>query len=104
MAPMPRGNCFNRGFPSSGAPIQCARLVGLAVGAYRMLKGIDRILTIAFNATQPITGGLNMCRMIAAFFLLLASAVTASAQGLFPSIWQTQQGALLKVLSVDPAG
>jgi hypothetical protein len=45
-----------------------------------------------------------MRRIIAAFFLLLASAATASAQGLFPSTWQSQRGALLKVLSVDAAG
>jgi hypothetical protein len=45
-----------------------------------------------------------MRRIIAAFFLLLASAATASAQGLFPSMWQSQRGALLKVLSVDAAG
>ena len=45
-----------------------------------------------------------MRRIIAAFFLLLASAATASAQGLFPSVWQSQRGALLKVLRVDAAG
>ena len=56
---------------------------------YCQVRGIDRIRMIAFNATGPIVGGLNMCRIIAAFFLVLASAVTASAQGLFPSIWQT---------------
>ena len=71
---------------------------------YCQVRGIDRIWMIAFNATGPIVGGLNMCRIIAAFFLVLASAVTASAQGLFPSVWQTQRGAVLKVLSVDPAG
>jgi hypothetical protein len=45
-----------------------------------------------------------MRRTIVAFALLLASAATASAQGLFPSVWQTQRGGLLKVLQVDPAG
>jgi hypothetical protein len=45
-----------------------------------------------------------MYRVIAALFLLFASSATASAQGLFPSVWQTQRGALLKVLSVDAAG
>jgi hypothetical protein len=45
-----------------------------------------------------------MCRIIAALFLLLASAATASAQGLSPSVWQAQRGALLKVLRVDAAG
>lgn len=45
-----------------------------------------------------------MRRIISAFLLILASAATASAQGLFPSVWQSQRGGLLKVLSVDPAG
>jgi hypothetical protein len=45
-----------------------------------------------------------MYRPIVVFFLLLASAATASAQGLFPSVWQTQRGAILKVLWVDAAG
>jgi len=45
-----------------------------------------------------------MRRTIVAFALLLASAATASAQGLSPSVWQTQRGGLLKVLSVDAAG
>jgi hypothetical protein len=44
-----------------------------------------------------------MYRIIAALFLLLASAAASSAQGLFPSVWQSQRGALLKVLAVDPA-
>lgn len=46
----------------------------------------------------------GMYRVIAALFLLLASAASASAQGFFPSVWQTQRGALLKVLWVDAAG
>jgi hypothetical protein len=33
-----------------------------------------------------------MSRIIAALFLLLASAAGASAQGLFPSVWQSQRG------------
>ena len=45
----------------------------------------------------------QMYRIIAALFLLVASAAASSAQGLFPSVWQSQQGALLKVLWVDPA-
>jgi hypothetical protein len=45
-----------------------------------------------------------MRRIIAAFFLLLASAATTSAQGLSPSVWQSQRGAVLKVLSVGAAG
>jgi hypothetical protein len=44
-----------------------------------------------------------MFRIIAALFLLLAPAAGASAQGLFPSVWQSQRGVLLKVLAVDPA-
>jgi hypothetical protein len=44
-----------------------------------------------------------MFRIIAALFLLLASAAASSAQGLFPSVWQSQRGALLKILAVDPA-
>ena len=39
-----------------------------------------------------------------ALFLLVASAVTASAQGLIPAIWQGQRGSLMKVLTMDPAG
>jgi hypothetical protein len=44
-----------------------------------------------------------MFRILAALFLLLASAAGALAQGLFPSVWQSQRCALLKVLAVDPA-
>jgi hypothetical protein len=49
-------------------------------------------------------GRRHMYRVIAACLFLLASAATASAQALFPSVWQTQGGALLKVLWVDAAG
>ena len=45
-----------------------------------------------------------MRRIITAFVILLASAAAVSAQGLFPSVWQTQRGAVLKVLWVDAAG
>jgi len=45
-----------------------------------------------------------MRHIIGASLLILASAASASAQGLFPSVWQTQRGGVLKVLSVDPAG
>jgi hypothetical protein len=45
-----------------------------------------------------------MTRIMATLFLLLASVTASSAQGLFPSVWQSQRGALLKVLAVDPAG
>ena len=44
-----------------------------------------------------------MRRIITAFVILLASAAAVSAQGLFPSVWQTQRGAVLKVLWVDAA-
>jgi hypothetical protein len=44
-----------------------------------------------------------MFHIIAAAFLLLASTATSSAQGLSPSVWQSQRGALLKVLAVDAA-
>ena len=46
----------------------------------------------------------NMHRLVVALFVLVASAVTASAQGLFPSVWIGQGGSILKVLAVDPAG
>ena len=45
-----------------------------------------------------------MRRIISASLLILASAATASAQGLSPSVWQSQRGGVLKVVSVDPAG
>jgi hypothetical protein len=45
-----------------------------------------------------------MYRIFAALFFLVASVAASSAQGLFPSVWQSQRGALLKVLWVDAAG
>jgi hypothetical protein len=45
-----------------------------------------------------------MRRIIGAFLLIVASTATGSAQGLFPSVWQTQRGAVLKVLWVDAGG
>ena len=46
-----------------------------------------------------------MYRIITAFFLLVASVATSWAQpALFPSVWQNQNGSLLKVLATDPAG
>jgi hypothetical protein len=42
-----------------------------------------------------------MYRIIAALFLLVASAATASAQGLIPAIWRSDRGAILKVLAAD---
>src|SRR6516225_7263234 len=44
-----------------------------------------------------------MFHIIAALFLLIASTAASSAQGLSPSVWQSQRGAVLKVLAVDPA-
>jgi hypothetical protein len=43
------------------------------------------------------------CRILAALLLLVASAATSSAQGILPSVWKGQQGAVLKVLRADPA-
>ena len=45
----------------------------------------------------------NMYRIIAALFVLVASAAVASAQGLSPSVWKSEGGALLKVWRVDSA-
>jgi hypothetical protein len=45
-----------------------------------------------------------MRRLIVAFALLVASGATASAQGLFPAVWQTQRGGVLKMLRVDAGG
>jgi hypothetical protein len=45
-----------------------------------------------------------MYRLIVALFFLVASVAASSAQGLLPSVWKSQSGALLKVLRVDPAG
>ena len=42
-----------------------------------------------------------MYRVTVAFVLLIASTAAAWAQG--PSIWKSQQGAILKVLSIDSA-
>jgi hypothetical protein len=44
-----------------------------------------------------------MYRFTAAMALLIASVAAASAQGFQPSIWQSQRGAVLKVLSIDRA-
>jgi len=44
-----------------------------------------------------------MYRVLTALFLLVASTVASSAQGLLPAIWQSQRGAILKVLWADPA-
>jgi hypothetical protein len=43
-----------------------------------------------------------MYRVLTVLFLLVASTVASSAQGLWPVIWQSQRGAILKMLWVDP--
>jgi hypothetical protein len=43
-----------------------------------------------------------MFRVIAALFLLLASAAASSAQGLFPSVWQGQRGATTLLREISP--
>jgi hypothetical protein len=45
----------------------------------------------------------SMYRIITALFALVASAATASAQGLSPSVWKGDGGAILKVLRADSA-
>jgi len=44
-----------------------------------------------------------MYRVLVALFLVVASSVASSAQGLLPAIWQSQRGAILKVLWADSA-
>jgi hypothetical protein len=62
---------------------------------YRMIK---------YHPQETTIWSKNMYRIIAALLLLVASATASSAQGLFPSVWQSQRGALLKVLAVDATG
>ena len=45
-----------------------------------------------------------MHRLFAASLLLVASTAACSAQGLQPSVWKGERGAILKVLSVDAMG
>ena len=45
----------------------------------------------------------NMYRMLPASLLLVAFTAASSAQDLSPSVWQSQSGAILKVLNADPA-
>jgi hypothetical protein len=45
-----------------------------------------------------------MFRFITALLVLVASATASSAQGLLPTVWKSQSGALLKVLYVGPGG
>jgi hypothetical protein len=44
-----------------------------------------------------------MYRMLAASLFLVASTAASWAQGLVPSVWKGQQGAILKVLNADSA-
>jgi hypothetical protein len=44
-----------------------------------------------------------MYRVIAVLLLLVGSVASASAQGLVPSAWKSQGGAILKILNVEPA-
>ena len=44
-----------------------------------------------------------MYRFVAAMFFLVASAAASSAQGLLPSVWESERGAVLKILTADPA-
>jgi hypothetical protein len=44
-----------------------------------------------------------MHRIIVALFALVASVAAASAQGLSPSVWKSEGGAILKVLRADAA-
>lgn len=44
-----------------------------------------------------------MYRFIATLLLLVASAAACSAQGLLPSVWQGERGAVAKVVTSDPA-
>ena len=46
---------------------------------------------------------MKACLRQGALVLLLASVAASSAQGLFPSVWQSQRGALLKALAVHPS-
>jgi hypothetical protein len=45
-----------------------------------------------------------MSRITVALLLLVASVASASAQGILPTVWQSQRGAILKVLWVDAGG
>src|SRR5882757_5095320 len=54
---------------------------------------------ICMNARR----GKTMRRLISVFLALVASTVVASAQGFLPSVWQSDQGAILKILQADAA-
>src|SRR5882757_7728950 len=53
-------------------------------------------------STSTYAGAMNMYRFIVAMFFLVASAAASSAQGLLPSVWQSERGAVLKILNADP--
>jgi hypothetical protein len=44
-----------------------------------------------------------MHRFIIALGLVIASTAASSAQGSLPSLWQSERGAILKVLTIDSA-
>ena len=46
----------------------------------------------------------SMSRIIVALFLVMASTAASWAQGLSPSVWRSERGALLKVVRVDAGG
>jgi hypothetical protein len=50
-------------------------------------------------------GDRNMYRIIVALGVVIASTAASSAQGSLPSpsLWQSERGAILKVLRIDPA-
>jgi hypothetical protein len=62
---------------------------------------LDQIGSGAFTTSSEKN---SMYRAIAALLFLVASAATASAQGLLPTVWKSQTGAILKVLRVDAGG
>jgi len=76
----------------------------LAVHGWTMVQQRSlRPLSIIKRQHRKHRENKSMYRVIAALFLLAASAVASSAQGILPSIWRTEQGAILKFLSVDSA-
>jgi hypothetical protein len=44
-----------------------------------------------------------MYRLVVALALVIASATVSSAQNWRPTLWQSERGAIVKVLSIDPA-
>jgi len=43
-----------------------------------------------------------MYRLIGAFLALAVSTAVSAAQGLLPAVWQSNQGAVMKILQADP--